>query len=278
MLLDAAAFTPTNRLDLNQHKPEFICLSFYKMLGFPTGIGCLIARKNAIAEWRQHWFAGGNVKFTSVSIDRAIPADGPAAFEDGTLDFLMIPAVTAGLAELRTIGITTIHQRVRALTAWTLEQMLPLKHASGLPLATILGPANTTDRGGTLSFVLQDPSGKRHDIRRVCALAAQQGLALRSGCFCNPGAGETAFGVTGEMVRPMFEAGHGFNFDQMREFLRRTQGLDIGAIRASYGLVSDFSDAWSLLQFLHQFLNTTRTALGTDPDKLMPTDELDAGG
>jgi len=43
VLLDAAAFAPTNALDLSAVKPDFVALSFYKMFGWPTGVGCLLA-------------------------------------------------------------------------------------------------------------------------------------------------------------------------------------------------------------------------------------------
>ena len=36
VLLDAAAFVPTNRLDLGEWHPDFVALSFYKMFGYPT--------------------------------------------------------------------------------------------------------------------------------------------------------------------------------------------------------------------------------------------------
>lgn len=39
VLLDAASYVSTSDLDLDQYKPDFITLSFYKMFGFPTGIG-----------------------------------------------------------------------------------------------------------------------------------------------------------------------------------------------------------------------------------------------
>lgn len=45
-LLDAAAFVATSPLDLSKIKPHFVVLSFYKMMGFPTGIGALIIRKD----------------------------------------------------------------------------------------------------------------------------------------------------------------------------------------------------------------------------------------
>jgi molybdenum cofactor sulfurtransferase len=45
VLLDAAAYGPTNRLDLSQWHPDFVALSFYKMFGWPSGVGCLLARR-----------------------------------------------------------------------------------------------------------------------------------------------------------------------------------------------------------------------------------------
>jgi len=50
VLLDAAAYVPTNRLDLTRWHPDFVALSFYKMFGCPTGIGCLLARRDALAK------------------------------------------------------------------------------------------------------------------------------------------------------------------------------------------------------------------------------------
>ena len=37
VLLDAAAFVPTSRLDLSAVRPDFVSISFYKMFGYPTG-------------------------------------------------------------------------------------------------------------------------------------------------------------------------------------------------------------------------------------------------
>ena len=49
VLVDAAAFVPTNRLDLGRWHPDFVPISFYKMFGWPTGVGCLLARRDALA-------------------------------------------------------------------------------------------------------------------------------------------------------------------------------------------------------------------------------------
>lgn len=39
VLLDAAAFVATSPLDLRRYHPDFVSVSFYKMFGFPTGLG-----------------------------------------------------------------------------------------------------------------------------------------------------------------------------------------------------------------------------------------------
>ena len=61
VLLDAAAYVPTNRLDLSRWHPDFVALSFYKMFGWPTGIGCLLARRDKLAKLERPWFSGGTI-------------------------------------------------------------------------------------------------------------------------------------------------------------------------------------------------------------------------
>ncbi|HYT34087.1 MAG TPA: aminotransferase class V-fold PLP-dependent enzyme, partial [Ktedonobacteraceae bacterium] len=80
VLLDAAAFVATNRLDLSRWHPDFVPLSFYKMFGYPTGVGCLLARREALARLRRPWFAGGTITVASVQGDRYYLAEGEAAF------------------------------------------------------------------------------------------------------------------------------------------------------------------------------------------------------
>jgi molybdenum cofactor sulfurtransferase len=47
VLLDAAAYVPTQPLDLSQVPADFVSLSFYKMFGYPTGLGALLVRVDA---------------------------------------------------------------------------------------------------------------------------------------------------------------------------------------------------------------------------------------
>ncbi len=123
VLLDAAAFAPTNYLDLSQVKPDFVPLSFYKMFGYPTGIGALIARKEALGKLHRPWFAGGTITVASVQEDKYYLAEGHTAFEDGTPDYLNIPAVEIGLKHIESIGYDVIHTRVQCLTGWLLDNL-----------------------------------------------------------------------------------------------------------------------------------------------------------
>lgn len=43
-LIDAAKFVQTHPLNLDETHPDFVALSFYKMFGYPTGLGALLVR------------------------------------------------------------------------------------------------------------------------------------------------------------------------------------------------------------------------------------------
>ena len=86
MLLDCAAFAPTSRLDLSKWEPDFVAVSFYKMFGYPTGLGALIARRRGIERLQRPWFSGGTVVAANVEGDMVVPHSGHARFEDGTVD------------------------------------------------------------------------------------------------------------------------------------------------------------------------------------------------
>src|SRR6266545_5055026 len=116
VLLDAAAYVPSNRLDLGAVHPDFVSISWYKVFGYPTGVGCLIARWEALARLRRPWFAGGTIKAVSALGDWHVLAADETAFEDGTLNFLAIPDVMVGLAWVEGIGIDVIKERVTCLT------------------------------------------------------------------------------------------------------------------------------------------------------------------
>jgi molybdenum cofactor sulfurtransferase len=262
VLLDAAAFVPTNRLDLQAVQADFVSVSFYKMVGYPTGVGCLLVRNDALPKLRRPWFGGGTVNFATVQGRAHVLAPREAGFEDGTLNYLSIPAVEIGLCHLASAGIDTIATRVRCLTGWLLRQLLAVTHRDGRPMVRIYGPVTTEARGGTIAFNLYDPEGHLLNYSRVEELATLQQISLRTGCFCNPGAGEAAEGLTEADMLAGLEAGGDISLPRFRKVLQLRAGKSAGAVRASLGIASNFADVYRLVRFVAGLRDQTRLAIG----------------
>lgn len=252
VLLDAAAFAPTNTLDLSRWHPDFVDLSFYKMFGYPTGVGGLIARKRALARLHRPWFAGGTIEIASVQGNGYYLHEGEAGFEDGTINYLNLPAVEIGLRYLESVGVDLIHQRVVALTDWLIQHLIALHHSNGQPLIRLYGPADTTMRGGTLAINFYDPQARLLDWRFIEHSANEVNISLRTGCFCNPGANEIVHGLTQEELTEYFKGNHRMTFE---EFITAIDGKAAGAVRVSLGIASNFADVYQFVAFARTFID-----------------------
>jgi selenocysteine lyase/cysteine desulfurase len=269
VLLDAAAFVPTNRLDLSAVPADFVVASFYKVFGFPTGIGCLLLRRDRRDALARPWFAGGTVTIASVQADAHHLRPDEAAFEDGTVDYLNLPAVTIGLRHVEAVGRDAIHRRVVALTGWLLEHLGALRHAGGEPLVQVLGPTGGRERGGTITFVVRDRDGRTVDDQRLEELAGAQRISFRTGCFCNPGAGEVAHGLRAADLAPFFAGDAPTSFEELRDELFARHHVLVAAVRVSVGIATTFADVHRLVGFLEGFLDRSVeeiAAPGFDPD------------
>ncbi len=253
VLLDAAAFVPANRLDLSRWHPDFVSISFYKIFGYPTGVGCLLARKTALKKLLRPWFSGGTITVASVQAGRYYLQEGPEAFEDGTLNYLALPAVEAGLRHIAKIGVGNIHTRVRCLTGWLIGELQPMTHSNGNAIVRIYGPVDTRSRGGTVTMNFYDPLGRFVDHELVERRASEHRISLRTGCFCNPGDGELALEISaGELTACFVSSKERLSRD---DFRRCIDAKSTGAVRVSMGLVTNFSDAFRFLHFTRSFLD-----------------------
>jgi selenocysteine lyase/cysteine desulfurase len=257
VLVDAAAFVPSNRLDIARWKPDFVPVSFYKMFGYPTGVGCLIARRGKLHKLHRPWFAGGTITVASVQGDRYWMAEGAEAFEDGTVDYLNIPAVAIGLDHLDSIGVETIHERCRCLIGWLIQEITAMRHSNGRPLIRLYGPPSTERRGGTVTMNFYDRDDRVISHLDIEEQAARENISLRTGCFCNPGGGEVALELSKtELIgcfRTTEEAKSGpFTIDDSRLCV---DGKSSGAVRVSVGLASNYSDVTRFLEFARGFVS-----------------------
>jgi len=97
--------------------------------------------------------------------------------------------------------------------------------------------------------------------RYVDRVAREHDISLRTGCFCNPGAGEVAFTISREIL-----VGGEFGEGMMLDDYVRAIGLPSGgAVRASPGLASNFADVYRFMLFAAEFID-----LRDVPDDLPP--------
>jgi selenocysteine lyase/cysteine desulfurase len=206
---------------------------------------------------RRPWYAGGTTTLSSVSAAEDEGAGfyltpGLARFEDGTVNFLGIPAVEIGLDWIDSIGIETIRVRTELLTGWMLEQLQALRHANGQPVVRVYGPRETRDRGANVALNMLDPSGALWDCWRIESLANQQKLSIRAGCHCNPGAREVALGYPRSLLAACFKDKEQLSFD---EFTRVSRDCRAGVVRVSLGIASTFKDVYSFVAFAQSFID-----------------------
>ena len=238
VLVDAASYAPTSALSLADVPADFVAISFYKLFGYPTGVGALVARRDALATLTRDYFGGGTVRFASVQNGVALPRPGAEGFEDGTPNFLAMPAVCDGLRWIERLRMPDIDCHVSRLTFALLEKLGRLKDVE------IYGPKNLTARGGTIAFNVRR-RGRWLPYETVEAAARRRGIAIRGGCFCNPGAAEHAFGFSPSRARACLRSD--FSLSTFRACM---SGQPVGALRASIGVPTNTADIDRLVEFV----------------------------
>jgi selenocysteine lyase/cysteine desulfurase len=250
VLLDIAAFAPSHALSLHDCPADFAALSFYKLFGYPTGLGALVARREALDRLRRPWFAGGTVAYASVQADTHRLRRRHEGFEDGTQNFLGIAALAAGFAVLEEVDMPRLSAHVAQLTATFLAELTALRHANGVPLAQIYGPRDMQARGGAIAFNICDREGQAIPYSIVETAATRENIALRGGCFCNPGTAEVALALdpkrTAECLTTL---GADFTVDRFSACL----DSPVGAVRVSFGLANNHDDIHRAVGFLSTF-------------------------
>lgn len=241
VMIDAAGTGVTGGISLRRHPAEFLVFSYYKIFGLPTGIGALIIKRETMKRLRRPWFSGGTVDFVSIAHDRHQLSAGHAAFEDGTPDFLNIGAVAAGFAFIERFRSPALQRRLDTLTARLITGLSSLKHRDGSPLVRTYGPATLDARGGTVAFNVLRPDGSVLPYQHVEDAARLSSIAIRGGCFCNPGAAERAFNFASyDIASCLDRLGRDFTIPRLQECLGPHTAA--GALRASIGAPTNPQD------------------------------------
>jgi selenocysteine lyase/cysteine desulfurase len=255
VLLDAAAFVPTSKLDLKKYRPDFVSISFYKIFGYPTGLGCLLVKKSSFDKLKKRWFAGGTVNLASAIAPFHFLNDNHERFENGTINYLDIPALEIGLDYIETIGIQRLNERIESLMNYLFKNLKQMKHSNGTDQLEIFGHPERKNTGASMIMSFKNPDGTKIHFEKIEALANLKQISIRSGCFCNPGLDETNNCLTTEELARYFKSRKSGSYWDMIDSLQKMRG----ATRISVGIATNLKDLDAFISFVKDLKDKTIT-------------------
>ncbi|XP_076163683.1 molybdenum cofactor sulfurase isoform X2 [Ptiloglossa arizonensis] len=251
VLLDASAFVSTNDLNLSIYKPDFVCLSFYKMFGYPTGIGALLVKNSSADVLQKIYYGGGTVNVSLSSEMFHVKRESlHQRFEDGTLPFLSIISLQYGFNILSSMTMKQISKHVFSLAKFLHNSLLMLHHSNGNPVVKLYTDTAYDDndlQGGIVTFNLIRSNGEYVGYMEVLNMAALFKIHLRTGCFCNPGACQRHLALSNKEVLQNYDAGYTCGGDA-----DLINGRPTGAVRVSFGYMSTIKDVQTLLVMINK--------------------------
>ncbi|KAJ4173895.1 hypothetical protein NW754_012886 [Fusarium falciforme] len=280
-LFDAAALAMTTSLGSlfsdPSDAPDFTCLSFYKIFGFPD-LGALVVRRASghVLNLRRY-FGGGTVAQLfplngDTRVAKKVPGLGDQydmwnihdGLEDGTLPFHSILAL--GLAidtHIRLYGsMDAISRHCCYLARSLYKSLVALRYPNGAPVVEIYvddpcAYGDPSRQGATFAFNIMRQDGTYVPWTDVEKLANDAGVYIRAGGVCCPGGVSKALEYEEWEWNRMFSSGHACGANEMAIINRRPTGI----VRASLGAMTTKADIQALLHFLHnQFISEAKTA------------------
>lgn len=170
VVLDACQSVPHMPVDFHALGVDFAAFSGHKMLG-PTGIGVLYGRRELLAAMPPVLTGGSMI--ATVTMEESTYADPPQRFEAGVPMVSQAVGLAAAVRYLESVGMETIARHEEELTAAALDAL------GQIPGIRIVGPTETVDRGGAVSFVVDGIHA--HDVSQVLD---DDGVAVRVGHHC----------------------------------------------------------------------------------------------
>ncbi|KAH9920973.1 pyridoxal phosphate-dependent transferase [Fomitopsis serialis] len=237
-VLDAAAVAPTSVFSLSETPVDAMAISFYKMFDF-------------LAKLERPWFAGGTVDVVQAPGNIVtMTSEMHERFEDGTINYLNLPAITDGLRFLSAY-LPFLPLRLSCLMHHLLGSLTALQHdTTGTPIVRILSRTplrrlravgEQSDTGSVVSLIFLFPSGEMVPNTFIEYAAARSSISLRTGCMCNPGGAASILGLRDAMAA--------LPSDVTLAAFEKHMGHELGVVRISLGLASDFRDVYRVVRF-----------------------------
>jgi cysteine desulfurase / selenocysteine lyase len=170
VIVDACQSVPHIPVDVTKLGADFIVFSGHKILG-PTGVGVLWGRYDLLNDLPPFLFGGSMIE--NVTMTDATWAEAPRRFEAGVPNMAQVIGLAAAVKYIQAIGIESIHEHEKTLTAYLLNEL------AQIPGISVVGPTDLSLRGGTVSFTVDGIHP--HDLGQYLDSA---GIAVRTGHHC----------------------------------------------------------------------------------------------
>ncbi|QWF84423.1 cysteine desulfurase [Amycolatopsis sp. CA-230715] len=169
-VLDACQSVPHSPVDFADLGVDFAVFSAHKMLA-PSGIGVLYGRRELL-EAMPPFLTGGSM-IELVKMEGTTFAPPPQRFEAGSPMTSQAVGLGAAVDYLSVVGMERVAAHEHVLTEAALAGL------GGIDGVRIIGPTDTVDRGGAVSFVIDGVHP--HDAGQVLD---SLGIAVRVGHHC----------------------------------------------------------------------------------------------
>ncbi|KAF7306500.1 Molybdenum cofactor sulfurase [Mycena indigotica] len=268
VLLDASAYLSTAVLDLasvpTEYAPDFIACSFYKIVGYPTGLGCLVVKRTSGAILQRNgYFGGGTIDSISVSSPEwsrprrsLLPGPIHERFEDGTLPFLNIIALNCALETHRRLFKSQRHisKHVSALLRFATRELALLTHENSRPVVKQHQAfASLEEPGPTIGFSILDPASEYVGHTNLEQLATVNGFHIRTGGLCNTGVLASTFNISDDDLQREYNRGRSCWDDEEFGGIGTDYKYPLGMARISFGACSTIDDVLQWLSFLRRY-------------------------
>lgn len=170
VLLDCAQSAPHEMIRFDDSGVDFVAISAHKM-GGPTGIGCLLIKKEVMGQMGPFMTGGSMIK--TVSTDGSTFQEGHALFETGTPRIAEAIGWGAAVEWLEQFDMKDVHSHINRIASWTAEKI------SEIEGITVYGDSSRNDSSGAVSFLHN--SIQSQDL---ALLLDEGGFAVRTGHHC----------------------------------------------------------------------------------------------
>lgn len=170
VLVDGAQAVPHMEVNVEELNCDFYVFSGHKMYSL-MGVGVLYGKEEILNTMEPFLYGGDMIEYVyeqEVSFNEL-----PGKFEAGTPNLESIVSLDAAIDYMRSLGYDFIREKENELTSYALEKL------KAIPYIKILGPTNMKDRGGVISFTVDEIHP--HDVSMILDT---YGIGVRAGHHC----------------------------------------------------------------------------------------------